>query len=337
MTINDIWLEAFINKIPEFLNDTKSFMLYLQKCGDLGDHVVLNGISMGYGAFYSRFCSIYGEEDNFVTRSAIEALNENYDLNAFYDLNAVLGVNTNLHPFLFKNMIEYPGCVSPGNKEYNVIKLNELLICADDMRHCLILIHKKTGQPIQFRPLNFLFPGVGPSLYRFLYLFTPFINLNGGFWRDYIKLHRNDKVSVLPRLQLGNLVLDRKTWVFPPSQLPQYIEPQKNFYQCMTTLRRWCSDYDIPEFVFYRQAETIAGGDNWILAMKQHLKFGDKSKKRKPHFLDFKNPMLIKIFLKHMEEKSNNTLILQEALPQIKVRNEENIFTKEDMVQVNVD
>lgn len=338
INIDNDWLKNFIQLIPEYLGDSNSTILYLQKSGIFNEpSLMFNGASMGYGALFSRFCSIFGDSNNMIKEALIDALRENTDISEFFDLTAVLGVNTNLHPILFKNFIEYPGCMSEKiSSDSKIYKLNELLVKADHVRHRLFLIHAKTGEEINLRPLNFLFPGIGPNLYRFIYLFSPYLNYRGGIWRRYLDNRNDDKISILPQIKIGNLILDRKTWKFPIKGIPKFPSLQENILSCLNQLQEWCMQWELPDQVFYRQGEKRPSQENWILAMREYISFANKARIRKPHFLDFKNPFLIRIFLKHIANKDSNDLIIQECIPSASYQeNGEEKFTEEFLLQIN--
>lgn len=334
ISLNEGWVKNFISSIPMFVYDSTSRIFYLQKCElKSNKSLIFNGASTGYGALYSRFCSIYGKKNNIVLRALVDALKNNFDINKIYDLTAVLGVNTNIHPVIFDNFIEYPNCIS--SFESPKYTLNEIKIIADDKNKRLRLVHNKSGEHINLIPLNFLFPAMGPNLYRFLYLFTPFTNFKGGFWRNYLDVY-GEGITVLPRLKIGNLCLDRKTWKFPIHQLPKYPEQQTNIISFFEQLYEWRNMWKIPKNVFYRQSDPKHVDENWVTAMRKYIQFANKTKLRKPHFLDFENPLLLKIFFKSLALQEENDLIIQECLPENDYINiNDKKFVEEYLIQIN--
>lgn len=336
--IDSNWLSRFTDTFPDFMRGTKSSIFYLQNSNLPNiEALIINGVSTGYGAFFSRFCSIYGKHSKIIRKAVRKALQVDFNIKNMFDLTAVLGVNTNLHPVLFKNFIEYPGCISFKSPiSERIYRLNDLVIKADNNRHQLILTHQDSQEEILFIPLNFLLPAIGPSLYRFLYLFSPYINFKGGLWKSYLEfINEEDKVKILPRLQTGNIILDRKTWIFPPKFIPKYSIDKEDSIGFLSELSNWQKEMSFPDFVFYRQQDKKTDYDNWVLAMKGYMQFYHKTKTRKPHFLDFKNPLLLKIFLKHTMG-NNNKLVIQECLPLLNLKNiQKNSCMEEFLVQFN--
>ncbi len=334
ININENWLNLFVKKIPNYVYDSKSSIYYVQQCKNVNDEqLMFNGSSMGYGALYSRFCSIFGNDNNPVNKALIKSLEESFDIKNMFDLAAVLGVNTNIHPEILQNYIEYPGCVAKKSTiKSKIYTLNDISIKADRSKQRLVLIHNKTNEEISFIPLNFLYPAVGPNLYRFLYLFTPFTNYKGGIWGKYLNNYPDDESTYFPRLTLGNIILDRQTWKFPTKSFSA-ASAQDNIMYFLDALKKWRDEWKIPEHIFYHQSSKNLNSSDWIIAMKEYLTFSGKAKRRKPHFLDFKNPLLIKMFQKVIKENTENNIWIRECLPEVSQSELE--YTQEYLIQIN--
>lgn len=326
-------LDGFIQKIPIFCQDAKSIIFYLQKnCS--AETVFFNGASMGYGAFFSRFCLIENSFNHMpITKALTQAMNEHHDLSQMVDLTSVLGINTNLHSDIFNQSIEYPGCVSVQSSKY--FCLNKIKIKADDQHQKLVLIDAETNQEIFFRPLNFLLPTMGPCLYRFLYLFCPYLNYKTGFWHKYLE-HFDEKNTIfLPQLRIGSLILDKKTWKFPADQLPKLTAIQSDvglFYQQIV---EWFRSWSLPDKLFFSQMKAKKSKHDWISTMKTHMHFSQKNKIRNSHFLDLNNPILLKFFSKTIEELVENNLILQECTYHLDYFESPDKYIEEHLLQYN--
>lgn len=334
------WIAAFINTIPDYVGVWSSAAFYLQHSPlETNDEYILNGASMGHGAMLSRFASIFTGDDSqrTVVNTIYEDIYHHESHDDIADIASVLGINTNLHPHILNSAIEYPGSIADKKSYDKIYTLNDICIVPDDIQCRLKLTCKTTQKIISFLPLNFLYPTVGPSLYRFLYLFCPYGNFKGGIWRRYLSQFPQEANFCLPRLKLGSIVLSRRMWVFDAEEVLEVSKNKADFLKILEDVEKWRKHYGLPISGFYSQTLMDNKFDNWVSAVSSSIRDVNKIKARKPHFLDFRNPFLIKIFLKHLTESNNAKIIFQECLPDEKLylENSDLPAAREHLVQIN--
>jgi hypothetical protein len=235
------------------------------------------------------------------------------------DLTAVFGVNTNLHPTLARIELEYPRCKA-NSESPEVLGLRDLSVAADPELKRLILFRKKDRRQLNLVPLNFLFPLAGPSLYRFLFLLTTFVNFRGGLSErcTFFDAHHELGNVELPRITLGSLVLDRRTWKYPIKELGAARIAAFHGASKLMAAERWRKNLRLPEETFFRVTEPeeqeIVPTD-WTDELKKWVSTVRLTRNRKPHYVHFRNPFLVDILLKQLETTPNGTAIFQECLP----------------------
>lgn len=313
LPLSNSWLEEFLKEIPNSVGQLNSVLLYLQK--NEVEEVVLNGAAMGYGAMFSRFCSIFPEDTYPISKIIREELNKLSGDKMTLDLVAVLGINTNLHPPILKNVLEYPGC--RANLEDKIYLLKDLYLSCDEFSQRLKLTDKHTHREMAFNPLNFLLPAAGPNLYRFLYLFSPYLLFKGGFWQRYFTHFPNEEKRVFPRLKIGNVVLNRKMWIIKTNTLPAlkllFTDPLK----ALLEIHSWRETQKLPLCGFFQPKWVTRDGIDWVTATQNHIKESNTAKFKKPYYFDFRNIFLLRMMYKKIIEEDFSEIIIQECLPKV--------------------
>lgn len=313
------WITDFTDRMPDFVQPwgASAYRLQFVQADDQTQAAVINGAAPGYGAFFSRFCDLLEPEDpnDWSLRETLrELIAERNPRQA--DLTAVLGMNFNLHPRLTPLEVVYPGSVArPGAT--GVLGLRDLAIEADPVRRRLRLVSRHDGEPIDLVPMNFLFPAAGPMLYRFLCVLAPTGTYRGGLW-ERLRWQRGDRPGQTqrPRLTLGRLVLDRRTWQLPVCDLPELGDMDDPF--SLAQLRAWGRDLEIPSECFFLLSRPIKrdrDAVDWIDEVRSWALSARRARLHKPHYLNFHNPFLTTVLMRNARAAGDDMLIFQECLP----------------------
>ncbi|HEY7418993.1 MAG TPA: lantibiotic dehydratase [Ktedonobacteraceae bacterium] len=324
LSLEKDWVENFVRQFPSFLRPQRSVAYRLQFCKSGEDQcVVLNGAITGHGAPYSRFCDLFEvsvDGESWSLREAIEnTINRHSQEIKQLDITTVLGLNINLHPRLTPLELEYPRAKSlPGAT--GVLHLHDLEVHADAEQRQLYLFSKQDSKPLNLVPLNFIFPAAAPPLYRFLCVFGSIINFRGGFWDRYLAYAGGEQSerSYFPRLQLGNVVLERQTWKYPIKQLSTLNVDEHDEFSLLVAGSNWKNQMGLPAEGFFRitdSAKFLSGNMDWQEGVRNWVLSARRARLRKPHYIDFTNPFLLRILFKQLGTMSQGLFSVQECLP----------------------
>jgi hypothetical protein len=314
LVLDEDRLRRFADALPEFVSPWRSAAYRIQI--DRG-RAVVNGIATGHGAFYSRFCDLLepGVDGAWSLRRAVlDHLTRSNPRQA--DLTAVLGLNFNLHPRLTPFEVVYPGSLA-AEASARVLTLAGLVVRPDPMTRRLCLISAVDDQPIDLVPLNFLFPAAAPRLYRFLCAFGPVQTFRGGLW-DQLDRAGADLPAYRPRVLLGDLVLDRRSWWVERPDLPEMAGLERQSLPAMAAFDRWRRAHDIPRHTFFRPAARPAPPGRARDLAEETRKWALEARHarlRKPHFLDSRDPYLLAILARQLGSSPETAVRFQECLP----------------------
>ncbi|HEU4770492.1 MAG TPA: lantibiotic dehydratase, partial [Pyrinomonadaceae bacterium] len=277
--------------------------------------VVLNDAMAGHGIFFSRFCDLVEPADSgewSLRRVISDSMAIDHPNQA--DLTAVLALNVNLHPRLTPKEIVYPGSVATGSE--NVLTLRDLSVVADPDQHTLRLVNRHDGQPVELTPMNFLFPAAAPRLYRFLCALAPLHSYRSGLW-DRLQPWSNRQITYLPRLMLGDLVLERRCGFLPLAAIKELGDGSD--VETLTSLlatQEWAQRHNLPRECFFQIHEIVedAEAGNWLDATRRWA-LNARTARRKGQYVDFRNPFLVRLLLKQAARIGNGIVFFQETLP----------------------
>jgi hypothetical protein len=188
---------------------------------------------------------------------------------------------------------------------------------ADPQRHRLVLESGRDGQPIDLVPLNFLYPAAAPLLYRFLCVFAPTRTYRGGLW-DQLDRADGPRTGPRPRLVLGDLVLDRRSWRFGVDELPALAELERCEAAGLAAFDGWRRSVGLPRRLFFR---TVAppvrpvGTRDLLAETRQWALEARSARLHKPHYLDVRNPFLTHVFAKQARAMTGGSVLIHECLP----------------------
>lgn len=322
LTLNADCLDQLASSLPHFLPSwhEASFRVQLAPAGPQGRPcAVINDVTTGHGVFYSRFCDLV-EPDDPAAWSLRRALSDTIARNSpgQADLTAVFGHNVNLHPRLAPKEVVYPGAVAAGPE--GALTLRDIAVKADPVTHSLILIDRSDGSPLRLAPMNFLFPAAAPMLYRFLCVFSSLYTYRVGWWNRLYQL-TGGRHLFLPRLTLGDLVLERRRWYVPVKEVHQLGDGSSaDTLASLLATEQWRRARNLPRECFFQveeKPEAIEGTGaerNWVEETRRWA-LTARNARRKRQYLDFRNPFLTRLLYKQASAIPRGEVLFQECLP----------------------
>jgi Lantibiotic dehydratase, N terminus len=321
LRLNEDCLDEITASLPDFLPSwtEASFRLQIAPGDAEGSPLlVINDVSSGHGVFFSRFCDVVepvGPDAWSLRRALSETIARNSPDQA--DLIAVFGHNVNLHPRLTPKEVVYPGSVAGGT---DALTLRDIAVECDSSQRTLRLVDRRDGKPLQLTPMNFLFPAAAPMLYRFLCAFSPLHTYRIGFWNSLRRWARR-RFSCLPRLVLGDLVVERRRWYVPVSEVAQLGDGSTaETLGSMLATENWYRQRNLPRECFFQIYEQPAAGENaavtrdWVDETRRWA-LSSRNARRKGQYLDFRNPFLVRLLARQASSMNGGEVLFQECLP----------------------
>jgi hypothetical protein len=181
----------------------------------------------------------------------------------------------------------------------------------------LTLRRHRDGPPMRLVPLNFLLNELAPQLYRFLGFFGIGSLANFAWWdRVDQRCDHRDRVRRYPRIRLDSVVLARRTWKVPPSELAEL--DGLDGLPALRAVRRWQHHHGLPDLVFCRKftvPDPLVPLDPAERARKTRtLTQFPSSAERKPVLLDFTSVTSVRAWLRGLRRTSED-ITFQECLP----------------------
>jgi len=300
------WLRNLCARVPaDFLSPWASFAYLAQGIPGKKPLAVLNAAYSGQGPFFARFAALTGGLDpanNPLCQGMLEVQQKLLPPgHALAELLGVFSFNACLHPQQTPFQLRYPGCwAEPGNK--TALQLGDLRLLHDVQENRLRFMGPD-GTELHPAYLGLLVPRLTPPFFQFLLQFAEMerypLSLPS-LVEMSSPLEERDTPRAYPRVQLGRLVLSRRWWRLTREQLPPRA-PAGQGFGYLLEINRWRERLGLPKTVFVRQGRSPSG-----------LKSTDGE--RKPQFIDFENPFLLRLF-DRMLGSVYQTLLVEEALP----------------------
>ncbi len=313
-------LTSFAERIPkEIARRPLSHDCFVQLVSrsDGEDLLVLNQMYLGNTTFFTRFLSYFPEEEiTQLLRNYLSTLYEKEGVLA--EISGVYGFNANLHPPLTPYELSLP-MLSPTRDKGEKINWEDLVMVYNKEKDRVILRHPELGE-VTTLFLGTLIPMLIPFVVNFMAT-----NFSNGHFSNWFHLFAEQKlteeekqqVRVYPRISVGRVVVARKKWIFPRSQLV-YREARDDEFSYFTRVHEWRKKWDLPDRLFFRLAaerqseESTFSLDPQATANTEEIDFTDF----KPQYLDFENPLLVRMFGKMIADNSYY-VIMEEMLPDI--------------------
>lgn len=286
--------------------------LFLQFCSrGRSTDLVLNKVYGGLGQMFSRFAPLLADspEPSLVSslRAMLDAITPEGAI--FAEVRGGVDTNLNLHPPLCEYEIGFPGEIHGVHKQRS-IPLDDLSIQHDPILERLVLLSSRFHCEVIPVYHGFLLPGALPTVHQVLLNFSP-LYIGDLSLASLAGIVPSETALTIPRIALGNVILERKTWFFGPEDLPLFTADRENDLDCMLCVFRWRRQHSIPERVFVRiqSSEATSGG-------REENEDNDLKFARKPTYVDFASLFSVRDFLHAIRKLGpSQKLVVTEMLP----------------------
>lgn len=282
LTLDEDFVAAVSCALPE-PGELEPRSFFLQVADDGTDQLaVVNRIYSGLTLLFSRFAHCFpGAGPDGLTAglrrylAGIQPAGSVFaELTGGYDTT-----NLNLHPQVTPYELVCPGDVSsrpPGEQ----IPVSDLIIADDEESGRPVLRSRRLGVRVIPVYLGFLMPFALPEVQRVLLTFSCNSMAMLDLWGGVVSTPDDDAIVRLPRIRLGNVVLQRQHWRVSPARLPARQDGMTDSERFLSW-RRWRRENGLPERVFVSSAEP-SGDDRQRagdvegapLTKPQHIDFG---------------------------------------------------------------
>ena len=301
LTIDKVRFEEFLAQIPLRYAPCSGVSLFVQPANTNGSLWVLNRLFEGTGRYLTRYPQLMEQRlsedfvEYFASRSCWQMEGQPTYL---LDLQFTEGIMSNAHSSMTHRVLEVPGerCdLEPAN----VVRLSDLRVVKDE-KSGRLHIESLQGErllPVHMSSSNFIFL---PPLLRFLAVFGPYETRQIFPRPEPIS---TDSLSIVERLRLGSLVVQRKRWTIPLASLSNPpFGPKLSGKSCEENYRaiqQWRRQIGLPREVFVY--EPMHGEES-----------GPKS--YKPQYLNLTSPTMCNLF-QAITRSASEDLIIAETLP----------------------
>lgn len=291
LLLDDEFVTSVASRLPAPGGGLRSLSFFLQLAHDAGPDggplAVVNRVYSGLTLMFSRFGHLFDASLTADLRAALAAVTPEgavlAELRGGYD-----ATNLNLHPAVTPYELVCPG-EAAFRPEAEQIPVEDLVIEHDPAAGRLRLRSRRLGVEVVPVYLGFLLPMALPQVQQVLLNFSPANLVQLDPWSG-TGLAVDDRPVSLPRIRLGGLVLQRRTWRVPADALPDFPAGSGDADRLLGW-RRWQRAHGLPRRVF-----AALGGDH------------------KPQYVDFDSPLCLGV-LDHAARGGTSTLVFSEMLP----------------------
>lgn len=287
LRLDDAFLDAVTAHLPKQQPAVRSLSFFLQLAGTArAPLAVVNRVYSGLTLMFSRFAHLLDAELPATLRDTLEETAPDgavfAELRGGYD-----ATNLNLHPVVTPYELVCPGETSfrPAGEQ---LPVEDLVIEHDAGTDRLLLRSRRLGKEVIPVYLGFLLPMALPEVQQVLLNFSPTHLVQLDLWSGTGLA--GEGAAALPRIRLGDLVLQRRTWRIPPDELPAHPAGADDAARLLSW-RRWQRERGLPRRVF-----AALGGEH------------------KPQYVDFDSQMCVNL-LETAARGTTSTVVLTEMLP----------------------
>lgn len=294
---------------PAWVRTPASIGCYLQLLDGTGAEedgplrAVVNTVSGGFGKGRGRWSRLLAQAGGEAAEARWPGPDgpENGPLLA--ELSGTFGVSVNLREPVAPYEIDYP-YTAGARPAAERIPLADLVVRTDPSNGLLALVSGSRDRRVQPTHLGMMADPLMPPAARLMlaafgqsYLLHPSLSL-----LKPAAGARSPEVELLPRVEVGRLVVQRAEWSAPAALVPMQ-RPGEPDAEHLLRLAHWLRSHGIPRRCFVRLQST--DGD-WVSSVF--------AKSRKPMFLDLAGVSMLAVF-RHMTKGFTGRVAFEEALP----------------------
>lgn len=301
-------LRDVLTSIPDEIRSRSLSQSYLLQFARDGDErlAVVNQIFGGRSALMSRFLEVLDDQSIGDVRQYV---GRGSDTGLAVELPGVFGFNANRHPPVADAELVVPPFPA-GWADTDHIELASTSLAYDPQTHT-VYFQTADGRRFEAFYQGFLIPSLLPSIQRVLAL--TFGDGPSQFALDTM-VKRNivgpAHLTELPRLRLGSLIVSRRMWIIPYSELPDIGLSAHEFF---SEIQRWRASHGFPTEAYLR-----------VIPISDAQSEGDKTeavdwnkfdyKNIKPFYVQLDSPRFVRL-LQRMIKRNSYSISLTEVLP----------------------
>lgn len=301
-------LRDVLDRVPEQIRNRSLSQSYLLQFARAADQrlAVVNQIFGGRSALMSRFLEVLDEPAINDVRAYVR---NGSDTGYAVELPGVFGFNANYHPMLADAELSVPP-FPEGRADADRVALGTTRMSYDANTHSVVL-QTHEGRRFDVFYQGFLIPSLMPSMHRVLALV---FGDGPSHFSIPTLLTRNivgpNKLTEVPRLRLGSLVLSRRIWIIPFDQVPDVDLPPAEFF---VAVQSWRAENGFPNEAFFRvipiPGEEASGAEGEAVDW-HNFKF----KNLKPFYVRLDSPRFVRLMQRTLKRDSYS-VSLTEVLP----------------------
>jgi hypothetical protein len=300
-------LREVLDLVPGSIRNRSLSQSYLLQFAREGSErlAVVNQMFGGRSALMSRFLEVLDETSVADVR---EYVRKGSDTGYALELPGVFGFNANYHPMLADGELGIPPFPG-GRADAERVDLAATRMLYDEHTHSVCL-QTAEGRRFDLFYQGFLIPSLLPSMHRVLALAfgdgPSHFAIPTLLTRDIVGPR---KLSVLPRLRLGSLVLARRVWIIPFEQVPDIALPPCEFF---AAVQSWRDTHAFPNEAFFRVIPIPdADSPETDPEVEWHT---FKFKNLKPFYVRLDSPRFVRLMQRALK-RGSYSVSLTEVLP----------------------
>jgi Lantibiotic dehydratase, N terminus/Lantibiotic biosynthesis dehydratase C-term len=267
---------------------------------------VLNQILGGRSALMSRFLEVLPPAELAEVR---RYLRDSSETGLYAELPGVFGFNANHHPQLADHELHIPPS-APNWSDSTKLDIARMQLVYDAAEHN-VRLRDEHGRDLDVWYQGFLMPSLLPRLHRVLALtLTEGVSSLTLGTIMQMGLLQAGRVARIPRLSLGDVVIERRQWLLPPDLQPDPEQDALAFFEAMQAL---ATQHTLPRRFFMRVLPLVAGPQDTAAAPGANLADFD-FRSIKPLFVDIDSPRLVRLMQRALK-RNRFPLALSEVLP----------------------
>ncbi|MEU5088864.1 lantibiotic dehydratase [Streptomyces sp. NPDC021356] len=289
--------------------------------GGAGPALVLNTVTCGHGTGLTRIARRLGTPHPCPPATEEPVRDDSESATLYAEFDATFGSALNQRAPATRYAVDLDGATSHRPAD-QLIRPADLDVVHDRHTRRLHLVHRPTGRvvrplhlgllatPLLPLPARLMVEAFGQTPYTFWSDWPQFWQLLGPVLTD--SSHRDPEPAVgagwtkVPRLALGAVVLRRAAWFVGPGRAPARAAGEQNAAY-LVRVHAWRVALGLPTCCFLRVLTPRPAGGFTGPALHD--------KDRKPVYLDFSHPHLLRLF--ERAAATGRPLLLTEALPDL--------------------
>lgn len=296
------YLEELVERIPKEIKKRKRSYDFFLQFGE--NNIVVNNIYSGYSMYFSRFLQYYPSlwEDKTYLDYIDTLFNQGEKI---CDMRIASGFNGNIRPKLTKYELILPS--HDEIEKETSIDYRDCYYFFDENEQRVKLYYDNIGA-FTTLSLGSLMPLYLPGVTGILHsMFT-----NSLAFKDLYRLNQveDEEITCMPRICIGDVVICRKSYMVKGTFFNEFLSEDGDFIKYFYNLNEKIKQIGMPHAVFVRKNINKEMSD--VFLGKSENKRLDMTM-RKPQFIDFYSPLLVKLFLQMFVGEQK--LIIEEAYP----------------------